>query len=183
MPDPVFFKTPAQLRRWLARNHGRSAELWIGMYKKASGKGGVTYREALDEALCYGWIDGVRKRLDELAFIQRFTPRRAKSYWSAVNIRRANELIAEGRMAAPGLDAFKRRDEAAAARYSFERQHATLDAASERKFRANKTAWTNFQSEAAWYRRVMLHWVTSAKKEETRQRRLATLIEKSIVKR
>ena len=146
------------------------------MYKKASGKGGVTYKEALDEALCFGWIDGVRKRLDDEAFVQRFTPRRRNSYWSAVNIRRAKELREAGRMHAAGLAAFGRRDEVKSERYSFERQNVKLDPSAERQFRANPKAWEFFQSDAPWYRRVAVHWVTSAKRPETRQRRLETLI-------
>lgn len=176
---PRFFRTPAALRRWLEKNHARSSELWIGMYKKSSGKGGVTYKEALDEALCFGWIDGVRKRLDDEAFVQRFTPRTAKSYWSAVNIRRANELSVAGQMHAAGAAAFERRDKAAAERYSFERRTAAFDAAAEKEFRANAKAWSWFQSQAPWYRRVTAHWVSSAKRPDTRQRRLEMLIRDS----
>ena len=180
---PTFFKTPGDLRRWLERNHASATELWIGMYKKASGKGGVTYREALDEALCFGWIDGVRKRLDEKAFVQRFTPRRPNSYWSAVNITRAEELTEAGRMHAGGLSAFERRDRDKAGKYSFERQNAKLDQGMEKRFRANPRAWAFFESQPAGYRRLIAHWVTSAKREETRQRRLETLIKESSARR
>ena len=173
---PTFFRTPAALRRWFERNHAGVRELWIGMYRQSSGKGGITYREALDEALCFGWIDGVRKRLDDEAFVQRFTPRQPKSYWSAVNIKRAEGLAAAGRMHGAGLAAFEQRDKAAAERYSFERKHAALDKAAEKLFRANKKAWTFFQSSPPYSRRVAIHWVTSAKRPETRQRRLETLI-------
>lgn len=146
------------------------------MYKKASGKGGITYKEALEEALCFGWIDGVRKSLDDESYVQRFTPRRANSYWSAVNTERAKELIAAGRMHTAGLAVFERRDASKANRYSFEREHAKLEPAAERQFRADAKAWDFFQSQAPWYQRVALHWVTSAKKAETRHRRLQTLI-------
>jgi uncharacterized protein YdeI (YjbR/CyaY-like superfamily) len=176
---PVFFKTPAEFRRWLETHHDTARELWIGMYRKASGRGGITYREALDEALCFGWIDGVRKRLDDLSYVQRFSPRKAASYWSAVNTRRAHELRGAGRMHAAGLAAFDRRDGAKTERYSFERAEARLDAAMEKQFRARAKAWTFFQAQAPWYRRVVTHWVTSAKREETRQRRLAALIKDS----
>lgn len=176
---PTFFETPDRLRRWLEKNHASAKELWIGMYRKASGKGGITYKEALDEALCFGWIDGVRKRLDDESFVQRFTPRRANSYWSAVNIGRATELKEAGRMHAAGLAAFARRDKAKADRYSFERQHARLEPAAEKLFRTNAKAWEFFQSQAPYYRRVVTHWVTSAKRPETRQRRLETLIRES----
>ena len=175
---PRFFKTQAHLRRWLEANHASATELWIGIYKKASGKSGLTYREALDEALCFGWIDGVRKRHDEDSFVQRFSPRTAKSYWSAVNTARAVELEAAGRMHPAGRAAFARRD-APGGRYSFERQAATLEPAAEKQFRANRRAWAFFEGQAPWYRRVAIHWVTSAKREETRQRRLETLIRDS----
>lgn len=180
---PRFFKTPGDLRRWLERNHASATELWIGMYKKASGKGGVTYKEALDEALCFGWIDGVRKRLDEKAFVQRFTPRRPNSYWSAVNIKRAEELTEAGQMHAAGRAAFERRDSAKAEKYSFERQNAKLDQGMEKRFRANPRAWAFFESQPPGYRRLIAHWVTSAKKEETRQRRLEALIKESAARR
>jgi uncharacterized protein YdeI (YjbR/CyaY-like superfamily) len=173
---PTFFRTPAAFRRWLEKNHARRDELWIGFYKKASGKGGITYHEALDEALCFGWIDGVRKRADEDVFVQRFTPRRPKSYWSAVNIDRVAALQKAGRMHEAGMAVFERRSTDTPNRYSFERPPATLDPAAQAKFRRNAKAWTYFESEAPWYKRVALHWVTSAKKEETRQRRLEMLI-------
>lgn len=173
---PTFFKTPAAFRRWLEKSHATAKEIWIGFYKVASGKGGLTYKEALDEALCFGWIDGVRKRYDDESYVQRFTPRTARSYWSAVNTKRAEELRAAGRMHAAGLAAFERRDRAATQKYSFERERARLDPPSEKQFRANRAAWDYFSSEAPWYRRVATHWVVSAKKPETRQRRLDTLI-------
>jgi uncharacterized protein YdeI (YjbR/CyaY-like superfamily) len=175
----TFFKTPDHLRRWLGRNHSSATELWIGMYRKSSGKRGVTYREALDEALCFGWIDGVRKRLDEDSFVQRFTPRRPNSYWSAVNIKRAQELIEAGRMHPAGRAAFERRDTARAEKYSFERQNARLDQGMEKRFRANPRAWAFFESQPPGYRRLIAHWVTSAKKEETRRRRLEMLMKES----
>ena len=177
--DPVYFKTAAHLRRWLDRNHDKVRELWVGMYRKASGKGGITYREALDEALCFGWIDGVRKRFDAESFVQRFSPRTTNSYWSVVNTRRALELKAAGRMHRAGLAAFDRRDKAKTERHSFEREGARLDPASERRFRANPAAWAFFEAQAPSYRRVITHWVTSAKKEQTKERRLAALIEDS----
>ena len=174
--DPRFFKTPREFRRWLTKNHASQSELWLGMYKKASGKGGITYKEALDEALCFGWIDGVRKSLNEEAFVQRFTPRKSKSYWSAVNTTRAKELIAEKRMAPAGLAAFDARDAAGDARYSFEREKAEFEPAHVKRFRANKAAWTFFEAQPPGYRRLMTFYVTSAKKEETRAARLEKLI-------
>jgi uncharacterized protein YdeI (YjbR/CyaY-like superfamily) len=176
---PTFFKTASEFRRWLEKHHASATELWMGFYRKASGKAAITYHEALDEALCFGWIDGVRRRLDDEAYVQRFTPRTARSYWSAVNIRRVEGLIAAGRMHPAGLAAFERRDAAKAERYSFERKNAAFDAALEKKFRANRKAWAFFESQPPGYRRVATHWVASAKKEETRQRRLETLIKES----
>ncbi|HJR60826.1 MAG TPA: YdeI/OmpD-associated family protein [Vicinamibacterales bacterium] len=176
---PTFFRTQGHLRRWLEKNHASVTELWIGFYKKASGRPSISYTEALDEALCFGWIDGVRRRLDDDAYVQRFTPRTAKSYWSAINTRRATELKKEGRMHAAGVAAFERRDQGKTERYSFERRAAQLEPAAEEAFRANRKAWDFFQSGAPWYRRVAIHWVTSAKKEETRHRRLQTLIRDS----
>ncbi len=172
----TFFPAPAELRSWLRKNGAGSSELWIGFCKKKSGKPSVTYSEALDEALCFGWIDGVRKRLDASAFTIRFTPRRPASQWSAVNIKRADALIAQKRMRPAGLNAF------AGARkqprsYSYEqRSTAKLDAASEKQFRAHRKAWEFFQAQAPWYRRTSSWWVISARKEETRHRRLAQLI-------
>jgi uncharacterized protein YdeI (YjbR/CyaY-like superfamily) len=173
---PTFFRTPDAFRRWLERHHAAKTELWVGFYKAASGRGGLTYTDALDEALCFGWIDGVRKRLDAEAFVQRFSPRTAKSYWSAVNTTRVLALKKAGRMHAAGLAAFERRDRATSGRYSFERAGAALPPADEKRFRANRKAWAYFEAEAPWYRRVVAHWVTSAKREETRQRRLDRLI-------
>ena len=176
MTKPTFFKTPAQFRAWLKTHHATETELWVGMYKKASGKGGVTYKDALDEALCFGWIDGVRKRFDDESFQQRFTPRTAKSYWSAVNTKRAQELIKEKRMAPAGRRAFEARDAAASGRYSFEREAAAFDAKQLKLFKANKKAWTFFEAQPPGYRRLMAFFVMSAKKEETKSKRLERLI-------
>jgi uncharacterized protein YdeI (YjbR/CyaY-like superfamily) len=173
---PVFFKNAGAFRKWLETHHSSESELWAGFYKASTGKGGVSYKEAVDEGLCFGWIDGVRKSLDDESYVQRFSPRTAKSYWSAVNTKRAKELIAEGRMHAAGTAAFERRDAASSARYSFERETAELTRAQLARFKANRPAWTYFESEAPWYRRAVTHWVTSAKREDTRERRLATLI-------
>jgi len=178
--EPTFFKTPAELRRWFKSNHATTAELWIGYYKKDSGRGGVIYKQALDEALCFGWIDGIINRVDEACYKQRFTPRRLRSTWSAVNIARAKELIAAGRMQPPGLAAFERRTDDRSRLYSYEqRQTATLSAAEQRAFKANPAAWTFFSAQTPSYRRTAAHWVQDAKKEETRQRRLTVLIDSS----
>lgn len=177
--DVVFFATTAELRRWFTKNHASTDELWIGFYKKDSGRGGVTYREALDLALCYGWIDGVRRKVDAVSYTNRFTPRRPKSNWSAINIKRVEELERMGLMRRPGLAAFKRRDATAATQYSYERETATLPLALVRTFRRNTRAWKFFRAQPPYYRRLATWWIVSAKRDETRQRRLARLIEDS----
>jgi uncharacterized protein YdeI (YjbR/CyaY-like superfamily) len=172
---PTFFRSAGEFRAWLARHHGSAAELWVGFHKKTSGRGGITYGEALDEALCVGWIDGVRKSLDATRYTIRFTPRKPRSGWSAVNIRHVNRLMAEGRMRPSGLDAFERRDPKRAG-YSFEERPRRLPPALAKRFRADTHAWAFFQAQPPSYRRTALFWVLSAKKEETRERRLTTLI-------
>lgn len=178
--EPIFFATAAELRRWLRKYHRSARELWVGYYKKASGRPGITYPESVDEALCFGWIDGIRKTLDESRYINRFTPRRPGSIWSQVNIRRARELIAAGRMRPAGRRAFDARDPARTKRYSFEqRQAARLSAADERRFRANRRAWEWFATQPPGYRRTAIFWVVSARRDETRGRRLQNLIDDS----
>ncbi|HMF98880.1 MAG TPA: YdeI/OmpD-associated family protein [Vicinamibacterales bacterium] len=174
-----YFKSAADFRAWLEAHGGSTRELWIGFYKKASGKGGLTYKEALDEALCFGWIDGVRKRVDEASFVQRFTPRTASSIWSAVNLKRMKELLASGRVADVGRAVYERRDPKRTQRYSFENRPAAFDAALTRRFKANPEAWTFFRAQPPGYRKVLTFWVMSAKKEETRLRRLDMLIKDS----
>ena len=177
-PDvkPVFFTTAAKLRAWLTKHHATSTELFIGFYKKSSGKRGITYADAVDEALCFGWIDGVLYRIDDTSHMQRYTPRKPNSYWSNVNIAKARALQASGRMTPAGLAAFERRDEKRTAKYSFEAAEAKLDAAAERKFRSNRKAWEYFSARPPGYRRTAAFWVMSAKQQSTRDRRLAALI-------
>ena len=176
------FVGAAEFRAWLERNHSTARELLVGMYNQRAGKRSITYREALDEALCFGWIDGVRRSVDECTYCVRFTPRKTRSYWSAVNLRRAEELKHLGRMAPAGLEALKNRS-GDSGRYSFENRPSELDASSERRFRANQEAWDFFSAQAPWYRRTSIFWVMSAKKEETRAKRLGTLISDSAAKR
>lgn len=177
---PTFFPTPADFRRWLEQNHESKTELWVGFHKKGSGRPSMTWPESVDEALCFGWIDGIRKRLDAESYVNRFTPRKAGSNWSAINTRRAKELIRTGRMQPAGLRAFKARDPAKSGVYSFEQRNAArLTPEAERRFRANKRAWQFFESQPPGYRRTALWWVVSAKQEATRTRRLGTLIEDS----
>jgi uncharacterized protein YdeI (YjbR/CyaY-like superfamily) len=175
---PTFFPTPADFRNWLERNHDTARELLVGFYKKGSGKPSITWPESVDEALCFGWIDGIRRSIDAESYSIRFTPRRAKSIWSNVNTKRVAELTRQGRMDAAGLAAFKARDPKRSGIYSFEqrKKDQRLDAAYEAKLRKNKKAWAFFQAQAPYYQRMASLYVMSAKKEETRLRRLATLI-------
>jgi len=175
-PKPTFFPTPGDLRRWLEENHLKAAELWVGFHKKGTGRPSITWPEAVDEALCFGWIDGVRYRVDEISYRIRFTPRKPKSIWSNVNVKRVAALKKLGRMAPAGLAAFAKADPKKSGIYAYERSHATLGAAYEKNFKANKKAWAFFKAQAPWYQRTLTYWVVSAKREETRRRRLAALI-------
>jgi uncharacterized protein YdeI (YjbR/CyaY-like superfamily) len=177
---PSYFATPAAFRAWLAAHHASSTELLVGFYKRGSGKPSMTWPESVDEALCFGWIDGIRRSVDEDRYTIRFTPRKARSTWSAVNIKRVAELTKLGRMQPAGVQAFARREAARSQIYAYEqRSEAALDEAGEREFRANERAWTFFQARPPWYRRIAIYWVMTAKKDETRRRRLATLIDDS----
>jgi uncharacterized protein YdeI (YjbR/CyaY-like superfamily) len=171
----VFFESRVAFRLWLAENGESAPAVWVGMYKKATGKLSLTYHEALDEALCFGWIDGVRYTIDAESFRQRFTPRTPKSNWSNVNIKRVEALIEMGLMTEAGLREFARRDENGGAS-SRERLQQGLSPEYEARFRANPEAWAFFERQAPWYRRTAGFWVMDAKREETRERRLATLI-------
>lgn len=174
-----YFKTPSSLKKWYKSNYKKSSELWLGFYKKDSGKPSVTYPEALDEALCFGWIDGIRKRIDDEIYTIRFTPRKAKSYWSAVNIKKAIALIKSGKMEKPGLTEFEKRDKNKSGSYSFERANVKLSVDYEKKFKSNKKAWKFFQSSPPSYQKPALWWVMSAKQEETQLKRLNQLISDS----
>lgn len=175
--EPLFFASPAEFRQWLDENHRTAAELWVGFYKKATGRPSMTWSESVDEALCFGWIDGIRKTIDEESYVIRFTPRRPNSNWSNVNLRKMDELLAAGRVSEAGRAAFAARDAKKADAYSFEqRAEASLTPDQERTFRANPAAWSFFEAQPAGYRRTATWWVVSAKKESTRSRRLATLI-------
>jgi uncharacterized protein YdeI (YjbR/CyaY-like superfamily) len=174
---PTFFATQAAWRAWLARHHATRQELWVGFYKKASGKPSITWPQSVDEALCFGWIDGIRKSVDDERYMIRFTPRRPGSGWSVVNTKRAAELIALGLMHQSGLEAFARRSEARTRSYSYEeRKHVRLPRDFERRFRARRKAWEYFSDQPPGYRRTAIFWVVSAKREETRLRRLKALI-------
>jgi uncharacterized protein YdeI (YjbR/CyaY-like superfamily) len=174
--EPTFFPTPEDFRAWLDANHERETELLVGFYKKGTGKPSITWPESVDEALCYGWIDGVRRSLGDEAYSIRFTPRKQKSTWSAVNIARVGELIETGRMQPAGLKAFHAREESNSRIYAYEKEATAFDAALEERFRANEKAWNFFQAQPPGYRKTSTHWVTSAKQEATRLRRLNKLI-------
>jgi uncharacterized protein YdeI (YjbR/CyaY-like superfamily) len=176
-PAPATFASTAAFRAWLTRYHATVPELVVRCFKVGARHRGLTYREALDEALCVGWIDGVRRALDEDSFTVRFTPRRARSVWSTVNIRRFEQLQAEGRVQPIGQAAFDARTEERSGRYSFEAQEpVTLSRARERGFRAHREAWAFFAAQPPGYRRTSVFWVESAKREETRARRFAELL-------
>jgi len=174
-----FFRSAEDFREWLDRHHGSATELWVGFYKKESGRVGMSYPEAVDQGLCFGWIDGVRKKVDAISYTNRFSPRRPKSIWSLVNIRRVGELTRQGLMTAAGLAAFRARDAKRSGMYSFENRPRSLEPALEKIFRARKRAWTFFQTQPPGYRRLATWWVMSAVKDETRRARLAKLISDS----
>jgi len=184
-PDVVrFFPTPAAWRAWLERHHATERELWVGFHRKDSGKPSITWPESVAGALCYGWIDGVRKRVDETSYKIRFTPRRPRSTWSGVNLRMAEELIAAGLMSPAGMKAYEARTAERSEIYSYEqRKSAAFSPADERRFRAERAAWEYFQSCPPSYRQLATWWVVSAKKPETREKRLAKLIAESAVGR
>jgi len=176
--QPRFFETPARFRAFLQSHHGSSRELLVGFYKKGSGKPSLTWPESVDEALCVGWIDGVRRSLDEESYVIRFTPRRAKSIWSSVNVARMRSLLRAGRVQPAGRKAFEERDRDKSGVYAYEqRKTARFHRALEKQFRADAGAWRFFEAQPPWYRRTVTWWVTSAKKEETRKRRLGILID------
>ncbi len=175
--NPKFFKTQSAFHNWLKNNHSKKQELWIGFYKKHTGKKSITYHEALDEALCFGWIDGIRKRIDEEIYVQRFTPRKKGSNWSRVNINKVKNLKKEGRMKPSGLKAYGNLDGKKTKQYSFEQENIKLDPAYIKKFTGKAMGFFNLQPP--YYRKAATWWVMSAKKEETRLRRLSILIEDS----
>jgi uncharacterized protein YdeI (YjbR/CyaY-like superfamily) len=174
---PTHFSTAADFRKWLEQHHARASELWIAFFKKGSGKAGMTYSEAVDEALCFGWIDGIIKRLDAARFTHRFTPRKAVSTWSNLNIRRVERLTAAGKMHSAGLSSYAARTTGRTGIYSFESaQPKTLPAEFEQEFRKNTKAWSFFTAQPAGYQRTAIHRVMAPKHEATRQRWLTRLI-------
>jgi uncharacterized protein YdeI (YjbR/CyaY-like superfamily) len=168
-----------EFRAWLRTHHQTANELLVRCYKVAAKDKGLTYQQALDEALCFGWIDGVRRGVDHESFSTRFTPRKPKSYWSAVNIRRAKQLEAEGRMQKAGREAFAACEAQNSRRYSFESRPRKLPPGYQKQLKANQRAWRFFRAQAPWYQRTSIFWVMEGKREETRLRRLDDLIDRS----
>jgi uncharacterized protein YdeI (YjbR/CyaY-like superfamily) len=177
--EPIFFERPEELRSWLEENHETAPDLWVGFYKKAAGKPSITWSQAVDEALSFGWIDSLAKGIDEHSHRLRFTPRRPGSTWSKVNIAKVAKLAAEGRMRPAGLRAFEARSEERSGTYSFEQENVAFTPEQEAIFRAAREAWDFFAAQAPSYRKAVTWWVIGAKKEETRTRRLGVLIEHS----
>jgi uncharacterized protein YdeI (YjbR/CyaY-like superfamily) len=174
--QPVFFETPVDFRAWFEANHETATDVLVGFHKVGSGRRSITWPESVDEALCVGWIDGVRRRIDDSSYSIRFTPRRKGGIWSAVNIARVAELTAAGRMQRTGLRAFEARNAARSAIYAYERPRAALAPEEEAAFRDQPTAWSWFTAQAPSYQRAATYWVVSAKQAETRARRVQALI-------
>lgn len=176
----TFFKSASDFGKWLEVHHATAQELWVGYYKKRTGRPSLSWPESVDQALCFGWIDGVRKSLDEISYTIRFTPRRPRSNWSGVNIKCVQELAEQGLMQPAGLKAFQARQESRSKIYAYEQQRSdNLPEPYAQKLKRNKTAWAFFQAQPPWYRKKVSWWVVSAKKEETRLKRLDKLIEES----
>jgi len=173
---PRYFRSPAEFRAWLEANHGRATEIWVGFYKKHTGKQGMSWSEAVDQALCFGWIDSVLHRVDEERHVQRFTPRRPNSVWSKVNVTKIKALSAAGLMHPAGMAPFLARGAEHEEGYSVGARNTQLAPEYQRRFRAKKVAWTWYRAQAASYQRQTAHWVMAAKREETRERRLEQLI-------
>ena len=177
--DPLYFPTPEDFRKWLIENHQDQSQLWVGYYKKASGIRSITWPESVDQALCFGWIDGIRKSIDELRYKIRFTPRKAQSHWSDVNIKKVQVLKKMGLMENAGLMAFERRKEKRSRQASNEQKKIILREDYENKIRNSEKAWMYFKDQSPSYRNQTIRWIMSAKKEETRLKRLNILIRSS----
>lgn len=178
--QPKFFKTQNDMRNWFEKNHKKLDEQWIGFYKKHTGKQSITWSESVDQAICFGWIDGLRKSIDDESYMIRFTPRKPDSNWSAVNIKKVEELTKLGLMKPEGIEAFKKKKDHKSKIYSYEQKEVKLDKKLEDIFKKNKKAWNFFNKKLApSYRKVSIRWVMSAKREETRMNRLKILIDSS----
>ena len=176
---PKFFPTQADFRRWLEENYDKESELIVGFYRVGSGKASMTWSEAVDQALCFGWIDGVRRKVDEESYSNRFTPRRPNSNWSAVNIAKVEELTKQGLMKPAGIAAFEKRKEEKSAIYAYENAPKQFSEEFEKRFKEREKAWNFFDKQANWYKKQMTGWVMTAKQEATREKRLEKLISES----
>ncbi|MES2567952.1 MAG: YdeI/OmpD-associated family protein [Bacteroidota bacterium] len=180
---PTFFSSPSEFRKWLQKNHKKETELLVGFYKVSSGKPSITWPQSVDEALCFGWIDGVRKNINEESYSIRFTPRRSTSIWSTINIKKVEELTKAGLMMAEGLKAFSLRTENKSNIYSYEKEAVSLEPGYEKLFKKNKVAWEFFSSQAPSYKKQMIHRIMGAKQEKTRLSRLEKIIKESEAQR
>ena len=176
---PKFFPTQTDFRRWLEENHETATAIIVGYYNVKSGKGGMNWSESVDQALCFGWIDGVRRKIDEESYCNRFTPRRANSNWSAVNIAKVADLTEKGLMKPAGIAAFAKRAESRSGIYAYENELKQFSDEFEKQFRANEKSWEFFEKQANWYKKQMVNWVMTAKQEVTREKRLSKLIAES----
>ena len=177
--EPIFFTESKDFREWLMENHKSDSELWVGYYKKSTGTPSITWPESVDQALCFGWIDGIRKTIDEKSYKIRFTPRKPTSHWSHVNIRKVKELKKNGLMLPEGLTAFNNRKENRSGRASYEQKNVKLERSFEIQFKANRKGWKYFSKQPPSYKKTSIWWVMSAKKDQTRQQRLNVLIRSS----
>lgn len=180
MEDPVFFKNPNELRKWFEANHKSIKSVWVGFYKKDTGIESITWPESVDQALCFGWIDGIRKKVDEKSYKIRFTPRNPKSHWSAINLEKIKELKKSGRMKPEGLKIYKLRNKENQRKASYESNPKALSPELKDMLKGNVKAYTYFKSMAPSYQRITIHWIMSAKQEATRHKRLNILIESSL---
>ena len=183
LTEPVFFSTQSAFRKWLEQNHDKASELLVGFYKTGSGKASISWSESVDVAICFGWIDGIRKSIDSESYSIRFTPRKPKSIWSAVNIKKVEELAKQGLMHPAGLAAFSKREENKSRIYAYEKEATTLSEDFLKKFTSNNKAWNYFQSMAPSYQKTAIHWVMNAKQEITKEKRLKELIRDCQAKR
>ena len=174
--DPVYFQNEDEFRKWLGKNHDKESEIIVGYYKVGTGKPSMTWSQSVDQAICYGWIDGIRRSIDEERYTIRFTPRRPGSIWSNVNIKKVEELKKKGLMKEPGLKIFNDRKDSKSGIYSFEKEIIKLDNKFEKMFKSNKVAWEFFVRQAPSYQRIRTYWIMSAKQEETKIARLKKLI-------
>ena len=183
LSEPVFFPTPLAFRNWLEKNYDKATELLVGFYKTGSGKASISWSESVDVAICFGWIDGIRKSIDDESYSIRFTPRKPKSIWSAVNIRKVEELTRQGLMHPAGLAAFSKREESKSRVYAYEKEATILSEDFLKQFTSNKKAWNYFKSMPPSYQKTAIHWVMDAKQEITKEKRLKELIEDSQAER